>query len=336
MRTIHQLNPGPITPLAFRAHGDFVDWLTCSGGSLAVTTYNSGKLAIVSAPIGRLDVHLARLVRPMGVAYDAGRLAVATRDRIFVWRASPSSMGLELEATHVTGRLDVHELAFDAQGLVFANSRFNCVARPSNRVQFRRSWTPSFIPAKPRVPYDCCHLNGLGVRDGRVAMVTAFCTGAEPGSWRGAGRFASGVALEVPLGAVVASGLCMPHSPRWDGQAWWLCNSGEGTLCRLDPHSGVCQSVAALPGFTRGLAFAAGRAIVGLSRIRKRHILDAPPVRRRFPRLRSGLWLVDPVTGCTTGSLEFVRGGREVFDVAFLRDVTRSELQFEQSTANST
>jgi hypothetical protein len=81
------------------------------------------------------------------------------------------------------------------------------------------------------------------------------------------------------------------------------------------------QPVAVLPGFTRGLTFAAGRAIVGLSRIRKRHILDAPPVRERFPKMRSGVWLVDPASGRTTGALEFIRGGREVYDVTLLSRV---------------
>jgi hypothetical protein len=81
------------------------------------------------------------------------------------------------------------------------------------------------------------------------------------------------------------------------------------------------EPVAILPGFTRGLTFAAGRAIVGLSRIRKRHILDAPPVRERFSKMRSGIWLVDPGSGRTTGALEFIRGGREVYDVALMSEV---------------
>jgi hypothetical protein len=78
---------------------------------------------------------------------------------------------------------------------------------------------------------------------------------------------------------------------------------------------------ASLPGFTRGLTFAGGRAVVGLSRIRKRHVLDAPPVRERFSRLRSGVWLVDPTNGRVTGSLEFQSGGREVFDVALWEEI---------------
>jgi uncharacterized protein (TIGR03032 family) len=110
----------------------------------------------------------------------------------------------------------------------------------------------------------------------------------------------------------------MPHSPRWHAGQWWFCDSGRGTVGTLDLAQGAHTPVATLPGFTRGLTFAGGRAVVGLSRIRKRHILDAPPVRERFSRFHSGIWLVDPDTGRTSGALEFVRGGREVYDLAFL------------------
>jgi uncharacterized protein (TIGR03032 family) len=314
-----------------RVHGDFVEWLAASGGTLAVTTYNAGKLALYSAPCGRLESHILKLARPMGVAFDGSRLAVAVREEILVWGARGEERGasggdcLELESVHATGRLDAHDLAFDARGLCFANTRFNCLARPSERVNFRRSWQPTFVAKTMR--QDCCHLNGVGVRDGRVAMVTAFCTSDAAGGWRSGDRFESGVVVDVRANRVAVRGLCMPHSPRWDGRRWWVCNSGEGTLCTFDPPSGACQMVAALPGFTRGLCFAAGRAVAGLSRIRKRHILDAPPVRRRFPAMRSGLWLVEPDGGRTTGALEFVRGGREVYDAAFLPGVARREFR---------
>jgi uncharacterized protein (TIGR03032 family) len=298
-----------------RVHGDFVPWLAASGGTLAVTTYNSGKLAFFSAPDGRLALHILKLPRPMGLAFDGSRLAVAVREAILVME-SKSGDCFKLAAEHATGRLDVHDLAFDARGLCFANTRFNCLARPSERVNFRRSWQPWFVDKSQR--QDCCHLNGVGVREGGLAMVTAFCASGAPGGWRSADRFHSGVVVDVGQQRVAVRGLCMPHSPRWDGRRWWLCNSGEGTLCTFDPHTGAFQPVAALPGFTRGLCFAAGRAVAGLSRIRRRHILDAPPVRTRFPALRSGLWLVDPEEGHTTGALEFVRGGREVYDVGFL------------------
>lgn len=313
--------------IELRVHGDFVEWLATARGTLAVTTYNSGKLAMFAAPAGRLELRIWKFARPMGLAYDDGRLAVATREAIHEWRLrdGDGAPQFDLESAHATGRLDVHELAYDYRGLCFANTKFNCLARPSTRARFKRSWLPWFLPTI--VPHDSCHLNGLGVRGGRVAMVTAFGVGAEPGSWRGDERFASGVVLDVRRQRVAVSDLCMPHSPRWDGQQWWLCNSGEGTLATFDPASGECEPVAALPGFTRGLAFAAGRALVGLSRIRRRHILDAPPVRARWPRLRSGVWLVDPADGRSPGALEFVLGGREVFDVAFLPGILRPELE---------
>jgi uncharacterized protein (TIGR03032 family) len=222
----------------------------------------------------------------------------------------------QLEAVYSTGRLDAHDLAFDRRGLLFANTRFNCIARPSERTNFTRTWRPSFMLHAAR--RDCCHLNGVGVRDGRLSMATAFCERDAPAAWREGDRFQSGVLIDVRENQVVVRGLCMPHSPRWHAGRWWLCNSGEGALCTFDAKQSACEPVAVLPGFTRGLCFAAGRAIVGLSRIRRRHILDAPPVRERFPQMRSGLRLVDPMSCRETGALEFIRGGREVYDVALL------------------
>jgi uncharacterized protein (TIGR03032 family) len=319
--------PNSTSPrIELEAHGDFVAWLARSGGTLAVTTYNAGKLALFSASEGELLARVVRLPRPMGLAFDGEHFAVAVRERIVTWRRSAEGSGrFVVDAVHATGRLDVHEMAYDARGLCFANTRYNCLARPSERVRFRRMWSPPFLPEI--VPRDCCHLNGVGVHDGRVTMMTAFCTGNGPGAWRAGDRFSSGIVLEAMAGRVVASGLCMPHSPRWHDGQWWLCNSGLGALCTFDPVSGDVRETAALPGFTRGLCFAAGRAIVGLSHIRPEHILDAPPVRERFDQLRSGVWLVDDVSGVNTGALEFVRGGREVFDAAFLPGITSLDLE---------
>jgi uncharacterized protein (TIGR03032 family) len=316
------LEPAPAAPITLRAEGDFVAWLAESGETLAVTTYNSGKLALFSAPAGRLAATCWKLPRPMGMAFDGRRLAVAARDHIGMFELAGGE--LSLQSAYRTGRLDMHDLAFDRRGLLFANTRFNCVARVSDRVHFRRHWQPAFVAGVQ--PRDCCHLNGVGVRDGRLAMATAFCERGEPEAWRAGDRFSSGVLVDIRANRTALRGLCLPHSPRWHDGRWWLCNSGEGTLVAWDRRRGRTTVVAALPGFTRGLAFAAGRAVVGLSRIRRRHILDAPPVRRRFPKLRAGVSLVDVRAGRETGYLEFVRGGREVYDVALLPPATGVEL----------
>lgn len=316
--------PPPIAaakPIKLRLRGDFVDWLAASAGTLAVTTYNSGKLAFFSAADGRLDASFWSFPRPMGLAYDGDRFALASRDHVWSFRLRDSR--LAVDAIYSTGRLDAHDLSIDRRGLLFANTRFNCIARPSGRVNFLRTWQPPFVAAKPRT--DCCHLNGVGVRSGRLAAATAFCESDQPSAWRQGNRFNSGVFLDVGHNRVVARGLCMPHSPRWHDGRWWFCDSGHGAVSTVDLTHGVCTRVVTLPGFTRGLTFASGRAIVGLSRIRKRHILDAPPVRERFPRMRSGVWLIDLESGRQTGALEFTRGGREVYDVAFLPGIDRPE-----------
>ncbi len=308
-------------PIEWQLRGDFVQWLATSGGTLAVTTYNSGKLALFSAAGGRLAASFWSFPRPMGVACSGDRMALASRDHVWLFRVREGQVGVE--AIYSTGRLDAHDVAFDRRGLLFANTRFNCVGRPSERVSFLRNWQPPFIEATQRT--DCCHLNGIGVRNGRLAVATAFCASERPAAWRQGDRFSSGVILDVQRNRIAARGLCMPHSPRWHDGRWWFCDSGQGTLSAVDLERGHCTSRVELPGFTRGLTFAAGRAVVGLSRIRKRHVLDAPPVRERFPRMRSGVWLVDVNAGRETGALEFLRGGREAYDVAFLPTMDQPE-----------
>jgi uncharacterized protein (TIGR03032 family) len=318
--TITEAEPIEVCP-----RGDFVAWLASTGGTLAVTTYNSGKLACFSAARDELAGDYWRFPRPMGLAAAAGRMALATRGHVTVFgRRQPdraagppnADAAMVVEQCFFTGRLDAHDLAFDRRGLIFANTRFNCASRPSEKVNFRRVWSPHFMPEM--VAGDCCHLNGVGVQDDQLAAATAFCERGTRKAWREGDRFTSGVLIDTRRNETILRGLCLPHSPRWHEERWWFCNSGEGTLCAWRPRDSVFEQVAELPGFTRGLCFAAGRAAVGLSRIRKRHILDAPPVRQRCRRMRSGVALVDPASGRETGSLEFVRGGREVYDVALV------------------
>lgn len=339
-----RLAPPPITaarPIELRPRGDFIEWLAASGGTLAVTTYNSGKLALLSAPAGELVASYWSFPRPMGLAVAGRRWALASRDHFWQMEildreesADASVLQRIIPAVvHSTGRLDAHDVAFDRRGVLFANTRFNCVARPSERVHFKRVWRPSLMQATPPTKaVDCCHLNGIGVRAGRLEMATAFCEQAEPAAWRAVDRFQSGVLIDVLHDRVAARGLSLPHSPRWHAGRWWLCDSGRGAIATFDSQREVCEPVVELPGFTRGLTFAGNRVVVGLSRIRKHHILDAPPVRLRWPRLRSGLALVDQARGVETGSLEFIGGGREVFDVAFLPHVTAAT--FSESTAS--
>src|SRR5205085_1212580 len=75
--------------------------------------------------------------------------------------------------------------------------------------------------------------------------------------------------LDVPSGEVIARGLSMPHSPRWYGGRLWVLDSGNSRLAVVDEASGRLETVAELPGFTRGLDFLGRYAFVGLSQVRE-------------------------------------------------------------------
>jgi uncharacterized protein (TIGR03032 family) len=115
---------------------------------------------------------------PMGLAVEGQRIALATRHEVTLLANAPLLAPDYLEdqrgrydalylsrATYHTGDLNVHDLAFGADGLWIVNSRFSCLAALSKDFSFVPRWKPPFI--SEIVPEDRCHLNGLAMVDGR-------------------------------------------------------------------------------------------------------------------------------------------------------------------------
>ena len=109
--------------------------------------------------------------------------------------------------------------------MIFVNTLFGCLATFSPRASFQPLWRPPFLSAL--VPEDRCHLNGLAMRDGRPAYVTAVAASDVADGWRDRRRD-GGCVIDVASGGIVASGLSMPHSPRWYRDRLWVLNSGTG------------------------------------------------------------------------------------------------------------
>ena len=84
---------------------------------------------------------------------------------------------------------------------------------------------------------------------------------------------------------------------------------------RVEPASGAVETVAELPGFTRGLALHGRLAFVGLSKIRETSTFGGMPIAERRPELKCGVGVVDLTTGRLVAHLEFVTGVEEIFDV---------------------
>jgi uncharacterized protein (TIGR03032 family) len=146
--------------------------------------------------------------------------------------------------------------------MVFVNTKYGCLATVSMSHAFKPLWKPKFI--SKLVAEDRCHLNGLGLLDGRVKYVTACSTTDVVDGWRDHRR-AGGVLIDVETDHVVAEGFSMPHSPRVRGGQIWPLDSGTGWLCRVDPQTGRRENVAFCPGFLRGLALHGDYAIATIS-----------------------------------------------------------------------
>jgi uncharacterized protein (TIGR03032 family) len=313
------------------------------GSSLLVSTYQTGRLICARADGGALNTHFRMFQRPMGLAVAPGRIAIGTRAEVLDYRNVPA-IAPRIEpkgkhdacflprARHFTGDIRIHEIAFVGGELWLVATNFSCLATLDGAHSFVPRWAPPFITALRNE--DRCHLNGLCVIDDRARYVTALGESDEPGGWRD-NKVSGGVLIDVASGETVLSGLSMPHSPRWHDGRIWLLESGNGTLSVADLDSGSVETVAELPGFTRGLLFAGGLAFVGLSQVRETATFGGLPLMERLDERLSGVWAVNPQSGQTVGFVRFEEMVQEIFDVALLRGLRYPEVAEESSDAAS-
>jgi uncharacterized protein (TIGR03032 family) len=195
-------------------------------------------------------------------------------------------------------------------------------------------WRPPFVTAF--AAEDRCHLNGLAIVDVRPKYVTALGETNTAHGWR-ADKARGGCLIEVCSGAVISRGLSMPHSPRWHDGRLWLLESGTGQLVLVDPATGRRDTVAALPGFARGLAVSSLYAFVGLSKIRASSTMDGVPLAEWREQLKCGIAVVDLRSGQVIAFLEFQSAVEEIFDVQLLPGIRFPEvIGFQQDTIQNT
>jgi uncharacterized protein (TIGR03032 family) len=296
--------------------------------SLLVSTYQAGQLVSVGVSDGRLALSFRGFDHAMGVAVDDDRIAVAGKDQIWSLQdhsevASSISPAGRYDrcwlprSSVVTGAIQCHEIAWgtddgDEPELWLVNTLFSCLATLDPGYSFVPRWRPPFISTL--AAQDRCHLNGVAMRDGSPAFVTAMAASDGPGGWR-TSRHDSGVVVEVASGEVVTTGLDMPHSPRWHDRHLYVLNSGLGRLEHVDLATGDRTIVATVPGYARGLALHAGLAFVGLSRIRETAIFGGAPIASYHDQLKCGVGVIELDTGNTVATLQFATGVSEIFDV---------------------
>src|SRR5262245_25480702 len=146
-------SPSPPQPVAFHytQSESFVALLHQLGASLLVSTYQANKLLAVRASGPGLSTLVRTFDRPMGLAADARRLALGTRNAIWHMRNAPD-LAPRVEpvgqhdacflprSCHVTGDIGVHELAWVGAELWVVNTRFSCLCTLGPDYSFVPRW----------------------------------------------------------------------------------------------------------------------------------------------------------------------------------------------------
>ena len=307
-------------------------WLAANRISLAITSYQSGRVYLVgSDKQGRVSFFERIFERAMGVVGNAQRIYLGSLYQL--WRFENVLRSNEVihgqydkcyvpRNAQTIGDLDIHELGIRSNGkVVFVNTKYSCLAELSQTHSFKPIWKPKFV--SKLAPEDRCHLNGLAMVDGRPKYVTAVCRSDTVDGWRDR-RHDGGVVIDIETDEVVCEGLSMPHSPRWADGKLWVLNAGTGHLGWVDFESKKFVPLAFFPGFLRGLSIIGNVAAVGLSKPRNQRFeglqLDEE-LRKRDSDPWCGVQIVSLTNGDVSNWIRFEGDITEIFDISFLPNV---------------
>jgi uncharacterized protein (TIGR03032 family) len=164
------------------------------------------------------------------------------------------------------------------------------------------------------------------MRDGQPAYVTAVSQSDVADGWRDRRRD-GGCVMDVASSEVIATGLSMPHSPRWYQGKLWVSNSGWGEFGYIHLDTGKFEAIAFCPGYLRGCAFIGNFAVLGISKPRHNQTFSGLPLDdlllQKGADARCGLVVIDLRTGDLVHSLRIEGIVEELYDVQILPDTRR-------------
>jgi uncharacterized protein (TIGR03032 family) len=314
----------------------FTNWMAEQQLSLALTTYQAGKLFLLGLqPDGRLSVFERTFNRCLGLWADGQTMWMSSLYQMWrfenVIEPGNNVSGYDRlfvpQVGYTTGDLDIHDVAVESSGrVVFVNTLFGCLATLSDTHSFVPLWKPPFI--SKLAAEDRCHLNGLALENGRAKYVTAVSQSDVADGWRDR-RHDGGCVIDVESNEIIASGLSMPHSPRVYRGRLWLLNSGTGHFGFFDCSTGKFENVAFCPGYLRGLSFHGDYAIVGLSKSRENKTFSGLELDGNLKSggvdARCGVQIIDLKSGDVVHWIRVEGVVQELYDVVTLPNVKRPQ-----------
>lgn len=304
------------------------------GATLAISTYQAGKVIFISAQDKDHLVQLPRnFEKPMGIALQGDKLAIATTNSVLVLknanRMAPNYPkqkntydALYLpRAQYFTGENDIHDLHWAGDELWAVNTRFSCLATIDEEFSFHARWKPFFV--HNTTPTDQCHLNGVAFENDKPKYVTALGQSDQPGGWRER-KADGGILMDVESNEIIATNLLMPHSPRIiDGQLYWL-HSATGDLVRMT-SPGKYEVLKSLDGFVRGMDRMGDYLFIGLSKLRETsQAFQNLPVSKKS--IYSGIVILYIPKMSLAGFIKYENNVDEIYDVRIIPGVKRPGL----------
>jgi len=325
-------SPSATPPFEMTTSRQLLAWLAEQKLSIALTTYQIGKLFLLGLKAnGELSIFERTFNRCMGLCPTSNGFFMSNLYQVWrfenVFNKGEQQDGYDRlyvpQIGYTTGDVDIHDMGVDAEGhLIFVNTLFGCLATLSETHSFKPLWRPPF--STKLAAEDRCHLNGLAMKDGQAAYVTAVSQSDVVDGWRDH-RADGGVVIDVARNEIVASGLSMPHSPRWHQGKLWLLNSGTGEFGHIELDTGRFVPVAFCTGYMRGLYFHGDFALVGLSKPRHNKTFSGLPLddnlKSRQAEARCGVQVIDLRSGDIVHWLRIEGIVDELYDVITLPGV---------------
>jgi len=300
--------------------------------SIAISTYQAGKVIIVSSLDGKhLRMYGKSFVRPMGMCVSGDKLAVVAQHKLQVFSSSRKmAVGFPLkpkfhdgvflpQVTYYTGKADMHEIDWGDEGLWAVNTAFSCLSLMDEANHFKPMWKPPFITGL--TPDDRCHMNGLAMQTGKPKIVSMLGTTDTKKGWK-ANMLEGGILVDVTDDSVLADKLPIPHSPQFDenGDLIFLL-SGTGNIMRRSTATGKIQKIGSANAFVRGMDLYKDMIFVGKSSLRKTSTMYDL---LSFPKdINPGVGIFDKETGEEMAQINFLQRVTEIFDVKIMPGLIR-------------
>lgn len=268
------------------------------------------------------------------MAYKDGKLALGLLSEVLIATNSPD-LALEYpsapgaydaffvpRSSHYTGPLDMHDLAWGADGLYGVNTSFSCISQLSDKFSFESIWQPHFIDKL--LPEDRCHLNGLALLDDKPKYITALGNTNQALAWK-TDMLTGGILMDVPTNEIIIENLAVPHSPRLYQDGLYMLLSATGELVKVDPERGTYDVVTKIKGFLRGMDRIGDYLFIAMSKLRPTSSLfrDAPIAKSS---VLCGVSIVYIPSGEPVGYITYQTSVEELFDVKILPNMRRPNI----------